>query len=352
VDKDAALVLTSTIVGLITSAVLAFPIFKLLLALKSRQTISAHVPEHAAKQGTPTMGGLFIVAGFLASCGFLWVRLDGEMRLGAAAVVVVWLGFAIIGFVDDFVVPRLMKGKRGLGWTQKLVMQIIVASAAALLVQSTIVSTDTVILVFLILFFSNAYNFADGLDWLAGTLLLAFLAGLIALIGPYNPVLLAYCFSLAGATLPFIVLNRPPARVFMGDVGALPIGAFMGLAVGVVALGGTRMVVWESGFGWTIPVALLLLSVVMIGELVPVPLQILSVKLRKGQRLFPKTPIHHAFQVAGWTEAKIVCLFALIQVLGSLGAYGLVRWGNEAHRPLIIQHPATESGPGWSEIAE
>jgi phospho-N-acetylmuramoyl-pentapeptide-transferase len=258
---------------------------------------------------------------------------------------VLLLGFSIIGFVDDFVVPKLIKGTRGLGWKQKIVMQIVVAVLAAWMVNrgtgaagegSSLLSMAGT--VFLILFFSNAYNFSDGLDGLAGSLLLGLAAGLvpIVLIVGADPALAVVVVALVGALLPFLYLNAPPARVFMGDVGSLPIGAVLGYVIGSLGTASHYVhgIAGQSATGEvfsyathevrTAPLilALFVLSLMMVAELVPVPLQILSVKVRK-KKLFPYTPIHHAFEKAGWKETHVVAMFALLQLLFSALAISL-----------------------------
>ncbi len=307
------------------SALFAFPIFKGLLAMKSRQTVSEFAPEgHQAKQGTPTMGGLIIVAGMIPV--LLWhawlpFRGFGETTRSSSspewawAALVAFLGFAVIGFADDFVVPRLMKGTRGLGWKQKLLMQIAVAVVAAWLLTGNF-GVGAILTLFTILFFANAFNFADGLDALAGTLLIALAVGLAA-IGDarfYNTLQAPAMMALVGAVIPFLFLNAPPAKLFMGDVGSLPIGALLGLAVSWIAFVPPTMTATSAVPTSSILVALGVLSLVMVAELVPVPLQIFWVKVFK-KRLFPYTPIHHAFEKAGWKETRVVAMFVLVQLL-------------------------------------
>jgi phospho-N-acetylmuramoyl-pentapeptide-transferase len=315
------------------SALLAWPIYRLLLRLRSRQTIDAFAPEsHQVKQGTPTMGGLIIAAGFVAAVAAAQLFPPAEVwgtpanRILPQALLV-FLGFAIIGFLDDFVVPRAT-GKRGLGWKQKILLEIGVAGVAVWLLYGTLGLPFWVAL-FLVLFVSNAYNFSDGLDGLAGSLLLGLVAGLLALVQadamflPESAVILT---ALLGAVLPFLILNAPPAKVFMGDVGSLPIGAVIGLVVAA-----TFMPAWPPeyvGTGkyplvrWDLALPLLLIGFVMIAELVPVPLQVFWYKLTK-RRLFPMTPIHHTFEKIGWPETRVVWIFAIVQLLLSIGGVSL-----------------------------
>jgi phospho-N-acetylmuramoyl-pentapeptide-transferase len=302
----------SFFISLLVSGVLAPIIFRLLLRTNSRQTISEHVQEHAHKQGTPTMGGLIILVGFFAGAMY---------TMGRQAIVPLLLtaAYALIGFVDDFVVPRLMQGKRGLGWKQKLILQIVLTYG--ILRVGTADLTLIGLGIFLVLFFSNAYNFSDGLDALAGSLgvILAISLGVLSVLSgkaSFTPALMA---ALVGGFVPFLWFNAPPAKVFMGDVGALAIGALLGytfleVPARSVALAPVLMLV-----------PLTILAIVMIAELVPVPLQVASVKLR-GKRLFPRTPIHHSFQMAGWPETRVVWMFTLVQFVCAVGAVSWMAW--------------------------
>lgn len=293
----------AALAGLIGSAIAAPVVYRALLRTNSRQTISAHVPEHAAKQGTPTMGGLIILIGLLIGMAAVW-----EANLLPSIVLV--LGFGLAGFIDDYVVPKMMAGKRGLGWKQKLLLEVGAVVAAVVLSghrDPLYISAAF----FIILFYSNAYNFSDGMDTLSGGLGVLICLGLMAM-GALNGQVFATMPVLAamGASfLPFLLLNAPPAKVFMGDVGALPLGAVMGLAVLELAVpqGTPRFDLWPM---------LALISFVMAAELIPAPLQVASAKLRKGKRLFPfRTPVHHAFQHAGWPETRVVWLFHIVQAM-------------------------------------
>ncbi len=323
--------------GFAISAVLSFPIMALLKAMKSRQTVSQHAPEgHQKKQGTPTMGGLIILAGFFGALPFISKAVVFEPSGGTVSMMPLALLmalFALIGFVDDYLVPRLMPGKRGLGWKQKILMQLVCAIVPLYLGGYT----DPVTLgygTFLILFFANAYNFSDGLDWLSGTILFGMLLGMIGLTANdiALPIERSYCvtpiFALLGALIPFLAWNKPKAKVFMGDVGSLPIGAFLGgywflQKYDIQAMTANPMhALVQPG---TLYVALGIWSVMMIVELVPVPIQIASVKLFK-RKVFPYTPVHHAFEKAGWPEFRVVMLFAGCQlVLSALAVFWVLK---------------------------
>jgi phospho-N-acetylmuramoyl-pentapeptide-transferase len=311
-------------VSFVVAAVLAMPVLHMLLRLRSRQTIDVYAPEsHQLKQGTPTMGGLMIVAGVLAAG--LAAGLAAAPGVSVPPVLApglfVFAGFASIGFLDDFVVPRVF-GKRGLGWKQKIVLEIAVAGVAAAWLYGWSLGGPFAVALFLILFVSNAYNFADGLDGLAGSLLLGLAAGLLALIALASPdqwgamILLA---ALLGGVVPFLFLNAPPAKVFMGDVGSLAIGAALGLIVAALFVPANpgAYVRWDL-FG-----PLLVIGFMMVAELVPVPMQVFWYKLTK-RRLFPMTPIHHGFEKIGWPESRVVWRFGLAQLL--LSAAGVSLW--------------------------
>jgi phospho-N-acetylmuramoyl-pentapeptide-transferase len=325
-------------IALAVSGVLAYPIYRLLLVIKSRQTVSKYLPGHQGKQGTPTMGGIIIVVGYLAGVA----SVSNVTEFIAASLF--FLSFAVIGFVDDFVVPRLSRTKKGLGWTPKLAMQVFVVSLVTLYGYIKLetkppfeaIAMAYAVILFIQLFYSNAYNFTDGLDGLAATVALAWLAGYVGffVLELVPTEQFAIGCSLVGSLIPFLVLNARPAKVFMGDVGSLPIGALLGLLlyatlpilmpISTSIDGNDGHWAWAWG-PWEVWLAFLLMSGVMIVELVPVPLQILSVKLRK-KRIFLKTPIHHALEDKGWSEVRIVTTFALAQLICSAAAVGLMAY--------------------------
>ncbi len=354
-------------IALFTAALLAYPIFRMLLALRSRQTVSQYAPEgHQKKQGTPTMGGLIIVTGALAGMLYAFVAIPRAIpHFSVAALATgpaLLIGFTVIGFVDDFLIPRLRKGSRGLAWKPKILMQFGVAGLAVSLGHP---SFDLVWLaaVVLVLFFSNAYNFADGLDWLAGMLLLAFGLGLIGIAwwGRAFDVI-AFVAPLLGASLPFLVLNRPPARIFMGDAGSLPIGAVLGFAVAVIAMPSLAPHLYTWGYGehqgellFSLPsaqnpgvvVALLILSLVLVAELVPLPRQSASVQLRK-HKLSSYTPSHHAFEKSGWPEGRVVAAFVAGQIAFSVAAVAIageaVRRQEDLAKRDAVEHLRQQGG--------
>ncbi len=313
-------------ISLIAASLAAYPIYRLLLKMRSRQTVSPYAPQtHQAKEGTPTMGGLIVVSGVLAALIVQYFsptsqRIEStgldpkvELRMVLASLALT-IGFAAIGFIDDFIMPKV-RGIRGLEWKSKLVMQVFVATAAIGVASSSLDGVHLFLGVFTVLFMSNAYNFADGLDGLAGSLGIILTLGFIALCGVYgHPLWTATILAgtVAGGLIPFLIFNAPPARVFMGDVGSLPLGALFGFMYWELIQG------WESPSqgvaDWRIILPLIVLNLVLIAELLPVPIQIAWVKLFK-KRLFPYTPIHHAFEKAGWPESRVVWTFGVFQAV-------------------------------------
>lgn len=250
-----------------------------------------------AKSGTPNMGGIFIVVALVVELAF--------SASGFAAIFVI-LGFAAIGFVDDFVVPRATS-KRGLGWVPKLVMEFGVMAIFLLVAGGSIGALMTG---FFVVFFANAVNFSDGLDALAGTLILvALLPFGVYFLTVSNALNVAMAFAAMGAAIPFLFLNAPPAKVFMGDVGSLALGSLFGLLF--------------SASPWQTSVWPWAASLVFIIELALVPIQILAVKTIK-RRVFPATPIHHGFERIGWPESRVVWSFALAQVVLSAAALTVI----------------------------
>ncbi|RYG47790.1 hypothetical protein EON79_06380 [bacterium] len=300
--------MTSFLAGLVTAGVAAWPLYRFLLAIRSRQTVSAHVQEHAHKQGTPTMGGLMILVGLAGVLGRL--AYVGQTALAVGLGIFLAL-LALVGFIDDFLIPRLMPGKRGLGWIPKLALQF-GTSAIGLWALGFTSGPTLALSVLAILFYSNAFNFADGLDWLSGSILIAFVFGVLVL--GTGGVQADVAYGLLGAMVPFMVLNRPKAKVFMGDVGSMPLGGLLGLFVLWIVFPGASSVfaaaspktMMEVGLLPSFPVAALaalVLSFVMIAELVPVPLQIASVKLRK-KKIFPFTPSTMPFSGRGGRRSR------------------------------------------------
>ena len=304
---------------LIVSAAIAgvsgFWIVPLLQRLKTGQIIREEGPQaHLKKAGTPTMGGLIFLPIGIAT-GLVFSGFNGE----AIAVALVTAAYGLIGWVDDWQVLKL-KSNKGISPKTKLVLQIAVAVVFCLWLAFTRPELTTIeffagltlplsflfwaLAGFAMVAESNATNLTDGVDGLAGG------SGAIALLGigllalPEHPALTLFCVCMGGACLGFIVHNRNPAKVFMGDTGSLALGGTLA-AVGIL-----------SGNIW----GLLIISGIFCLETLSVIAQVTYYKATKdangiGKRLLKMAPIHHHFELSGWAETQIVGAFYLLGTL-------------------------------------
>ena len=317
--------LATTVTILVTSFILTVilaPIgIPMLRRLKFGQSIREEGPQsHMKKAGTPTMGGIIFLLSIIVTtvtCGLL---LD-VFTTHTVVLLLVFIGFGIIGFLDDGI-KVILKRNLGLTSLQKLIGQIVIAIAAFLLLRLGTFDTAITIpftewqldlgmlyvafLIFWLVGFSNAVNLTDGLDGLvAGTASIAFAAfGVLALFNEQADIAL-FAFAVTGALLGFLIFNANPAKVFMGDTGSLALGG---------ALAMISVLIKQE-------LLLLLIGLVFVIETLSVILQVGSFKLRK-KRIFKMSPIHHHFELSGWSEWKVVLVFwstglvmALIAVL-------------------------------------
>lgn len=276
---------------------------------------------HEVKSGTPTMGGVSIlVAVTLSSIGLSFFV--EENQLLTLLLVFIFIVFAIIGFVDDYI-KVVMKRNLGLTSRQKLFGQI--AGAVLFFIGiNTIIPAQSIQLpfdyalniglfyslfvIFWLVGFSNATNLTDGIDGLLAT------TGTIA-YGTYTIIAILqnqwsvalFTSTVAGALIGFFLFNKKPAKIFMGDVGSLALGA---------GLAGSSIILNQE---WT----LLLVGLIFVIETASVMLQVTSFKTR-GKRIFKMSPIHHHFEMTGWGEWKIVIVFSLITLLSSTAALFMI----------------------------
>ena len=302
--------------------------------LKFGQTIREVGPKwHKNKQGTPTMGGIMFILGIalaMIACLPVFYALGVEetflMKVRVFAGLGMAVAFGAIGFMDDYI--GIVK-KRNLGLTekQKLVLQFAVAIAYFASLGLSGDSTATLIpfvgqvdlgffyyilAAILLVGLVNAVNFTDGIDGLNSTvsffafLGMALCAGALSMTG-----LSALGVAAAAGCLGFLVWNWHPAKVFMGDTGSL----FLGGMVGALA------------FGMDLPILLLPVGLVYWAEILSVMLQVSYFKATHGKRLFKMSPIHHHFEMCGWSEMKICGVFGLVSLLGSAVAFLCVLFG-------------------------
>ena len=302
-------VILSLIGSYALTAVIVPVLLPLLVRLKAGQSIREEGPQaHMAKSGTPTIGGLaFIVAitvVSLAISGF-----EGEMLVMLGGL----LGYGAIGFADDYV--KVIK-KRNLGLTaiQKIILQLLVAVLISWYASKSGTSVfipyfRTVLdlkwfyipfMVFIFLAMSNSVNLTDGLDGLASSVT-AVVAACFAVIGYAAGAGSMACFMAAvgGGCLGFLLYNRHPAKLFMGDTGSMALGGALAAAAIV------------AGYELLLPIA----GGIYVAEALSVIIQVFVFKTQNGRRFFRMAPLHHHYELGGWSEVKIVRRFTLITLL-------------------------------------
>ncbi len=309
-------------IGFSLATVLGLFIIPILKQMKVGQRISIYLADaHRKKAGTPTMGGLIFIISTLIAI-FVLILFDKlTLTDNLLIVLVVFIGYAILGFLDDYLSIK-RKNNEGLTTRQKLFGQvlialiffyILVASGAepiiwiyTLNIRINLGWLYGVFILLMLVGMSNAVNITDGLDGLAGGLsTIAFLTlGIISWGAGWiagNESLAIFSFVLSGAILGFLVYNSNPAKVFMGDTGALCLGATLA-SIAIL----TRY-----------ELTLLIISGVFIIETLSVIIQIISVKLTK-KKVFLMSPLHHHFEKLGWQERDIVKLFWIVGLMLSM----------------------------------
>jgi phospho-N-acetylmuramoyl-pentapeptide-transferase len=333
-----------TILGVLTALFISLIIgpwmIKHLTRFQIGQTIRVDGPEsHLSKAGTPTMGGLLILVSIAVST-LLWSDLENRF---VWIVLLTTLVFGAIGWVDD-ILKLTRQHSKGLSAAQKYFLQSIAAIVTAIaLYQTAQTPVETQLIVpfiktiaidlgwfyivltyFVIVGTSNAVNLTDGLDGLAvlptvlvaaGLIVFAYVAGNVNfaryLAVPYVSgagEICVFCGSIVGAGLGFLWFNTYPAQVFMGDMGALALGA---------ALGTVAVVVRQE-------LVLLIMGGVFVMETISVILQVVSFKLT-GKRIFRMAPIHHHFELKGWPEPRVIVRFWIVTVVLVLAALATLK---------------------------
>lgn len=314
--KYAAII--SVLISFAISAILCPILIPFLRKLKFGQTIRDEGPKaHMKKSGTPTMGGLAILISVAVTSLFF---VKDYPRI--IPVLFTTVGFGIVGLLDDFI-KVVLKRSEGLKPWQKLGCQLVIAGILCYyLVTSDTVSTAMIIpftggktldlgwffipaFFIIVLGTDNGVNLTDGLDGLCTsvTILVAvfFTVVSMGMGGGIEPI----TGAVAGALLGFLVFNAYPAKVFMGDTGSLALGGF----------------VVSSAFMLQMPIFILLVGFIYFAETVSVMLQVAYFKKTHGKRLFRMTPIHHHFELGGWSETRIVTVFSTVTAILCLIAY-------------------------------
>ncbi|MFN8448593.1 MAG: phospho-N-acetylmuramoyl-pentapeptide-transferase [Anaerolineae bacterium] len=312
------------------------PLVEILRRLKAGKQIRTGLTHHEAKAGTPTMGGILIVLPVIVialALNIASIVRPGANPLTGPSILVplfVLVSFAALGAIDDWQGFRRARGEarhgEGLSGRVKILLQIALAGIVAVIF--SLYSTDggfqfanelilplfgivipitpllyIPLMVICIVGMSNAVNFTDGLDGLAGIIsasafaaygVIAYLQGQIFLV--------QLCFIVVGACFAFLWFNAHPAQMFMGDIGALSLGA----TLGTIAM--------MTGQWLLLPI----IAIVPMAELLSVILQVGYFKATKGQRLFRMSPIHHHFELSGWSETQVVQRFWLVGLLAAM----------------------------------
>ncbi len=312
----------------VLTVVLGFFLLPALRKLKAAQVEREEgLESHKKKTGTPTMGGIMFLLAFAA------LTIPEAMKYRASIpVIIATLGFGAVGFIDDFI-KVVMKRNLGLRAWQKLALQLVVSLATiwavsaftevtfeVLIPFSSLFTPDGVgiyanlgvftvpFLIFVLLGTTNGSNFTDGLDGLLSSVTIV-----ISIFLAYISAKLAINITMAsvvmvGVLFGFLVYNHHPAKVFMGDTGSLALGAFAA----------TSMIMMKM------PLFILFAGVIYFAEVLSVIIQVLYFKATKGKRFFKMAPIHHHFELLGWSENKVVTVFTIVTFVGCFLAVLLV----------------------------
>lgn len=337
-----AAVITSFVTGFAVTGVLGFVVIPWLRKLKFGQTILDIGPKwHSSKQGTPTMGGIMIIAGTLASVLLTVITdklMSGDIIASGSLVaqemytklwsgIVMALAFAFIGFVDDYI--KIVRCQNlGLTIKQKSVMQFFTCLAYLTSMYMGMQGAPYMFVpfagsvelgffywIFGIVFIYatvNSVNFTDGVDGLcsSATVVACVAIGIIAALkGLFG--FSALSAALAGACIGFVLWNKNPAKVFMGDTGSMFLGGM------IVAL----------SYAIGCPLIILLAGSVYVIEGASDVLQIVYYKSTGGKRLFKMAPIHHHFEMCGWSEKKITLVFTAVNILTGAAAVAVMCYG-------------------------
>ena len=327
------LILAKSLLALMTSFIIsvvfgliAIPLLK---KLKVKQSISIFLSKlHNEKKGVPTMGGVIFIIPTIVSIILLILFKKLEFSNNLFIILFVFIGYAILGFIDDYLIKKRGKNE-GLSEFQKLLGQTIIALIFFIIymksgrepilnIHSLGITINMgwfygVFILFILVASSNAVNITDGLDGLAGGLsVIAFFSfGIISLGSTWiagSEEIGIFCFILVGALMGFLIYNSHPAKVIMGDTGSLSLGATLA-AVSIIT---------------NHELSLIIVGGIFVIETLSVILQVASLKIFH-KRIFLMTPLHHHFEKLGWSETDIVRMFYVFGMLLGMGAviYGV-----------------------------
>ncbi len=309
-------VVVPVVVAFIISLVAGKILIPILTKLKVGNTEREELESHQVKNGTPSMGGLMFLIAIVVVSAF-YVK-DYPLVLPIALTTLL---FGVIGFIDDYLKSVKRKSDGLLAW-QKFLLQLIVTTGLCLyLIFATDISMELMIpfagryvdigwlsipLFYLAVMGTvNGVNFTDGLDGLASsvTVVVAFFFTFAAML--LNTDIAPITCAVIGALMGFLVYNVHPAKIFMGDTGSLALGGFVAATAYVLQM----------------PIFIIIVGFVYLAEVLSVIIQVTYFKLTHGKRIFPMTPIHHSFELKGWSETKVVCVFTITTVILCLIGY-------------------------------
>lgn len=299
------------IIAFAISALLGPIVIPFLRRLKVGQTERKELESHLKKNGTPTMGGIMILASIVITSLF-YVKDYPKI----VPILFMTVGFGLIGFLDDYLKVVLRRSDGLLAW-QKMILQIIVTGVFAVyMVKYSVISLTMLIpfsggkyldlgwLAVPVLFFAvvgtvNGTNFTDGLDGLASsvTVMVATFFSVVA-VGTNAGIAPITC-AVVGALLGFLLFNVYPASVFMGDTGSLALGGF----------------VVSTAYMMQMPLFILIVGLIYLVEVLSVIIQVTYFKATGGKRIFRMAPIHHHFELGGWSETRVVAVFSITTAL-------------------------------------
>ena len=305
------------LISFVISALLGPVVIPYLRKLKVGQTTRDDGPQsHLKKNGTPTMGGIMILLAVVIT-SLIYMK-DYPKIL---PILFLTLGFGIIGFIDDYI-KVVLKRSMGLRAWQKMALQIVVTGLfvyylvtfhpemllmkipfmSGKLLDLGVISIPAVFVV--VIGTVNGTNFTDGLDGLASsvTVMVATFFSVVA-IGTGSGIEPITC-AVVGALLGFLLFNVHPASVFMGDTGSLALGGFVAGAAYMLQM----------------PIFIIIVGAVYLIEVLSVMIQVSYFKITKGKRIFKMAPIHHHFELCGWSETRVVAVFSIVTALLSLVA--------------------------------
>ncbi len=307
-----SVILISVLISFAISVLLGPVVIPFLRRLKIGQTERTEGPEsHLKKNGTPTMGGILILVSVVVT-SLVFVR-DYPRII---PVLFLTLGFGLVGFLDDYI-KVVLRRSMGLRAWQKFALQIVVTGVFAFyLLHYTDVSLamkvpflngvyldfgwlNIPVLFFVVIGTVNGTNFTDGLDGLASsvTVLVATFFTVVA-IGTDSGIEPITC-AVVGALLGFLLFNVHPASVFMGDTGSLALGGFVAAAAYMMQM----------------PLYIVIVGLVYLVEVLSVIMQVTYFKATGGKRIFKMAPIHHHFELCGWSETRVVAVFSIVTAL-------------------------------------